>query len=151
MSIYRNGLRFECVRCSKCCRHEPGFVFLSENDVELLLRGLAMDRASFIGQFCVNVPSSEGRHLSLAERPNFDCIFWADGGCKVYEYRPMQCRSYPFWINNVVSGIEWNKLRMQCPGIDRGRLHSAQEIDEWLRKRKDEHLILYATEKEDDV
>ena len=34
--FYSDGLRFECTRCSRCCRHTPGYVFLSENDVERL-------------------------------------------------------------------------------------------------------------------
>ena len=30
--FYENGLNFECQRCSFCCGHSPGFVYLSERD-----------------------------------------------------------------------------------------------------------------------
>ncbi|HQO67077.1 MAG TPA: YkgJ family cysteine cluster protein, partial [Spirochaetales bacterium] len=32
-SFWHEGLRFECARCSACCRYEPGYVFLSADDL----------------------------------------------------------------------------------------------------------------------
>ncbi|HUX21603.1 MAG TPA: YkgJ family cysteine cluster protein, partial [Spirochaetia bacterium] len=34
--FYQDGLRFECTRCDACCRHEPGYVFLSQTDLRRL-------------------------------------------------------------------------------------------------------------------
>ncbi len=34
--FYGRGLRFECTRCSRCCRHNPGYVFLSPVDLARL-------------------------------------------------------------------------------------------------------------------
>ena len=31
--FYKNGLNFECQRCSFCCGHSPGYVYLSERDL----------------------------------------------------------------------------------------------------------------------
>ena len=41
-----------------------------------------------------------GGSLSLTEKPNHDCIFW-DDGCTVYPVRPTQCRTFPFWPENL--------------------------------------------------
>ena len=39
--FYDDGLQFECARCSYCCRHEPGYVFLSDNDLDAMVKELA--------------------------------------------------------------------------------------------------------------
>ena len=34
--FYKDGLKFECQRCSFCCGHSPGFVYLSQRDLTVL-------------------------------------------------------------------------------------------------------------------
>jgi Fe-S-cluster containining protein len=151
MSFYRSGLRFECARCSRCCRHDPGFVFLSNQDLERILEGLSIDREAFIERYCVWVPTEGGSNLSLAERPDYDCIFWREGGCRIYDFRPVQCRSFPFWPSHLSSQADWKNLRGQCTGIDKGSLHTAEEIDRWVRFRGEEPLILRKSMQEVDI
>ena len=78
--------------------------------------------------------------LSLKEKPNLDCILWESGGCSVYEARPLQCRSFPFWSSCVASSEEWEYHARQCPGMGKGPLHSREEIDRWLALRLKEGL-----------
>jgi len=76
-SFYAEGLKFYCKRCSSCCRHESGFVYLSENDLSRLAKGLKMDYTAFVETWCRWIPFTPGRErLSLKEKSNFDCIFW---------------------------------------------------------------------------
>ncbi len=79
--------------------------------------------------------------LSLREKSNYDCIFWENGGCRVYEHRPLQCRSYPFWSAIVSSRKNWEEQKLSCPGIDTGPRHAPPEIDRWLGLRLEERLI----------
>ena len=65
-----------------------------------------------------------------------DCIFWRDGGCSVYESRPLQCRSYPFWSHQLTNRETWNRVADSCPGVNMGKLHSQIEIDRWLEDRR---------------
>jgi Fe-S-cluster containining protein len=80
--------------------------------------------------------------LSLKEKDNYDCIFWRDGGCTVYDARPLQCSTYPFWEDNLRDAESWNRLEESCPGINKGQLHPREEIDRLLRMRKEEPAIL---------
>ena len=137
-TIYEGGLRFECTRCNRCCRHETGYVFMSERDIERLCRGLSLGREAFVGRYCRNVQLGPTSWLSLLETDDFDCIFWKDGGCSVYEHRPLQCRSYPFWQANLESDETWQDTATQCEGVGRGRVHSKKEIDAWLLARRAE-------------
>lgn len=139
--FYKNGLDFECQRCSYCCRHEPGYVFLSERDLSALLAETGLKRDAFIERYCTWVDIGFFKRLSLTEKPNNDCIFWSEAGCGVYHARPLQCRSYPFWVQVVESEQSWREEGKSCPGIGRGKRHSAEEINQWLEKRLDEPLI----------
>jgi Fe-S-cluster containining protein len=69
-----------------------------------------------------------------------DCIFLQAGAggkkCVIYSVRPSQCRSWPFWPDNLRSANAWNEAARKCPGINRGRLYSFEEIEEIKRLRK---------------
>jgi len=142
MPFYTDGLRFSCTRCSRCCRHEPGYVFLSESDLQLLANELKMQYNninSIIEAFCRWVPGPEGLRLSLKEKANFDCIFWQDG-CTVYRSRPLQCRTFPFWDTTVRSRDAWENL--PCPGINKGELHSLEYIEDCLERHKAQPVMV---------
>jgi len=138
-TFYDGGLRFSCSRCSDCCRHEPGFVFLSDTDIRLLAEEVKIQYNTFVETYCRWVPApGGGEQLSLKEKPNFDCIFWQNG-CTVYKNRPLQCRTFPFWKSNLYSQQAWESL--SCPGINRGELHSPAKIETCLAQRREEPVI----------
>ncbi|MGA2614974.1 MAG: YkgJ family cysteine cluster protein [Spirochaetia bacterium] len=139
--FYNTGLRFACTRCSKCCRLTPGYVFLSEADIAPLVAALGVERQAFFHRYCRRVRFGPVLRLSLREKPNVDCILWENGGCSVYEARPLQCRSFPFWSSCLSSPEEWQHHARQCPGIGTGPLHSRQEIEKWLAQRMKEPFI----------
>lgn len=129
---YSAGLRFSCRRCGACCRYEPGFVFLSKNDLSRLSSAFSIKDGDFIQKYCRIVTIGGKQRLSLIEKRNYDCIFWENGGCGVYEARPFQCRSYPFWTNILESREHWESQKESCPGMGEGKLHTREEIDHWV-------------------
>ena len=141
--FYAQGLRFSCKRCSGCCRYEAGFVFLSEKDVSQLAAALKMGSDKFIEAYCRWIPSVNGMvQLSLREKSNFDCVFWApDQGCIVYGTRPLQCRAFPFWHSILSSRDSWNSSARGCPGMGRGDLHTRNSIETWLAMRQEEPVV----------
>ena len=155
-SFHAAGLRFSCKRCSSCCRHESGFVFLSENDLSRLANEFKMDYTDFIAAWCRWVPFERGsERLSLKEKSSFDCIFWnsseraaapSEGatrreGCTVYHARPLQCRAFPFWDSIMCSPEAWETAGRYCPGIRSGDLHGEDEINGFLRLMEEETII----------
>jgi Fe-S-cluster containining protein len=139
--FYAEGLRFSCTRCSACCCHDPGYVFLSERDVATLVRALGMRYNDFVETYCrwISLPWTR-EQLSLKEKSNYDCIFWKQG-CSVYEQRPQQCRSFPFWQSVVISAEAWERAAASCPGMGKGALHTSMEIASWLEKEDAEIVI----------
>ncbi|WP_043923414.1 YkgJ family cysteine cluster protein [Leadbettera azotonutricia] len=143
--FYAKGLKFSCTKCSDCCRHEPGFVFLTENDFNVLSKALLMGYTQFMETCCRWVPSPDGtERLSLRERSNLDCVLWREG-CLVYEARPLQCRSFPFWPSVLRSKTAWKATAMGCPGMGHGELHSADIIEGWLEQQHKENVIIRKT------
>ena len=143
--FHAQGLRFSCNRCSACCCHESGFVFLSMNDASRLGAALDMNYAAFIEAFCRWVPSENGaERLSLKEKANYDCIFWSQekGGCSVYEARPLQCRAFPFWASVLNSKESWESTAAGCPGMGQGAFFSFDSIEKWLTLRQNEPIIV---------
>mgnify|MGYP006266788007 CR=1 FL=1 len=126
--FWDSGLRFICTQCSRCCRHDSGYVFLSREDLTRLAGHLDLTASEVVERFCRWVPFGPDAHLSLTEQRNRDCVFWADGGCSVYQGRPLQCRSYPFWQTIVDEEAHWSEERSECPGIGIGPPRPAAEI-----------------------
>ena len=69
------------------------------------------------------------RGVSLVEKPNHDCVFFERGrGCTVYDERPRQCRTWPFWRGVLRDRETWQRTAEGCPGMDRGPVHAAAAI-----------------------
>jgi len=150
--FYASGLFFGCERCSSCCRGDSGFVFLSKRDLGKLLSRLGLDFKSFFRDYCILVDSGTGMALSLREnvregnkgKKEYDCVFWTNDGCAVYEDRPVQCSTYPFWASIMDSATAWKGESRFCPGIGRGELRSREYIEERLYERRAVGTISFA-------
>ena len=55
-------------------------------------------------------------------------IFLRDKRCSVYKSRPVQCRTWPFWPENMNSKIWNNEISKNCPGIGKGKIIKKREI-----------------------
>ena len=61
----------------------------------------------------------EGGWRRLTSSANGCTFLTREGGCGVYEDRPTQCRTYPFWQLPLASPATWNAEREVCEGIGR--------------------------------
>lgn len=128
--FYEAGLKFECRRCSDCCRISPGYVYLSKKDLTSLRDWFKIGEDEFIGKYCRWVQYYGTREaLCLREKGNYDCVLW-ENGCTAYGARPVQCSTYPFWPWILKSRETWDAEAKDCKGMNSGALHSVQEIEE---------------------
>lgn len=72
-----------------------------------------------------------GKRYSLTERPtSYACTLLEGQRCSVYEARPQQCRSFPFWTEHLESPEGWAEAAKRCEGIDEeAPLIPQEEID----------------------
>jgi Fe-S-cluster containining protein len=130
--FYQDGIRFECQGSGGCCRARGlyGYLYLTLEDRRRLAAHLSLSTRVFTEQYCER---PEGRwHLRHPER---DCRFLQGGRCAVYEARPAQCRTWPFWPQNMNPRVWYREVVPTCPGVGRGRLYSAEEIEALLAAR----------------
>lgn len=131
----RSGLRFECLPdCGACCTNHGDYahVYLDGDDVERLAAHLGVSVAGFRARWVAR-DEEDGRERLRDE--SADCTFLDGTRCSVYPARPVQCRTFPFWAGNLASPRTWVKLCEFCPGIDRGPVHTAEEIRGHLAAR----------------
>ena len=126
---YREGLRFECTRCGACCTGDPGYVWVTEAE----LHGLAAAKGMTPGEFRERHLREVGASLTVRERPNGDCEMLEGKECSVYDVRPAQCRGFPFWAEYLLSRKGWTEAARACPGVNRGKVHTREEIEDILR------------------
>ncbi len=122
---YQDGLAFTCTRCGKCCTGEPGFVWVTDDELAAI--------AEFLGEpveqvRALHTRKSRGRR-TLREKADGDCVFYdRKKGCTIYPVRPPQCRTWPFWESNVETPEAWERTKAVCPGSGRGELIPVEEI-----------------------
>jgi Fe-S-cluster containining protein len=124
---YHEGLRFQCTGCGDCCTGGPGYVWVNQAEIDALAIRLGLSVAEFERRFVREI----GVRRSLKERRNYDCVF-LDGEtrkCTVYEDRPRQCRTWPFWNSTLRTPETWEHTCEVCPGSGKGRLYSIGEIE----------------------
>lgn len=124
---YADGLAFSCTGCGHCCRVE-GHVWVQTDEIEALAANLAIGPDVFGRRFLRRV----GNRLSLIDKASGDCIFW-ENGCTVYQARPRQCRTFPFWDKHLESPQTWSSAARECEGIGEGRLYDLREIAQLRR------------------
>ncbi len=124
---YKNGIRFECTGCGDCCRCKPGeegYVYLSADDISAISAFLKISEEDFKNQYTVR----KGQNIVIKDFTK-DCLFLKDGKCTIYEVRPPQCRTWPFWEICLTPRAWREKVEGACKGIGRGKLYSKEEID----------------------
>ena len=115
MNWYKNGLKFKCTGCGGCCTGEPGYVWLTPEEVDEIAAHLGISKDQFIQTYTRSI---FGR-LSLREdRISFDCIFLKEKQCQIYTARPSQCRTFPWWKENIASPESWKEVAKRCEGVD---------------------------------
>ncbi len=122
------GIRFECQGSGNCCvsRGNYGFVYLSKKDIKKLSDGFKITEQNFIKNYCQKTDGFI--HLKELKKNNGNCIFLKDNKCTVYKSRPIQCRTWPFWHENMNTKTWNNEIAKNCPGVGKGKVKTKKEI-----------------------
>lgn len=107
----------ECSKCQgNCCIGASGYIWINKQEIYNLSEHLNMPYEDFGMKYLKKV----GYKYSLCEKQvsedNYACIFFdlEKKQCSVYEARPSQCRTFPFWEqfkNNEQEVYE------ECPAV----------------------------------
>lgn len=115
---YKDGLRFKCTECGKCCTGTSGFVWVNQEEMQNMANVLNISLELFKKRY---VRQRDNRYALIEKKiPNgeYDCIFLKDKKCQVYQARPIQCRTYPWWQENLNTEQSWKLAAEECEGIN---------------------------------
>ncbi len=108
-----------CSTCKgRCCTGESGYIYVSKNEIENISKLLDLEIRDFVSKYLFK----KGYKYSLKEikhEDSHECIFYDRelNGCKIYDARPSQCITFPFWDYYKTRVDE---LQDECPGIVMG-------------------------------
>jgi Fe-S-cluster containining protein len=135
---YADGLRFACTHCGGCCTGPTGYVWCSDEEAGALAGALKIDVAEFLSRY-TRVLHGRRSLTEVHGEFGYDCVLLRRSGseqtrCAAYDVRPTQCRTWPFWPENLASPEQWRHAGARCPGVaagmeGRGRLYVLPRID----------------------
>ncbi|TKX29947.1 YkgJ family cysteine cluster protein [Campylobacter aviculae] len=105
-----------CQNCGgKCCIGDSGNIFASKEELKNLREYLGLDEKDFASKYLKKV----GFKMSFQEvkfEDGYACIFFdpIKRNCSIYDYRPMQCRTFPFW---EYFKTHQEEVKKECIGI----------------------------------
>ena len=143
--FYKNGIQFQCQGSSNCCvsRGSYGYVYLSEKDINRLSKFMKLSTGNFIKLYC---DMTDGYNHLKEINKNGECQFLINKKCTVYKARPNQCRTWPFWKENM-NAKKWNnEIKKFCPGVGKGKTYDVKTIDKFINEdQKNDKNVLKKT------
>jgi len=105
-----------CEECQgKCCTGESGYIYVNKTEIETIAKLLNLN----VNDFAVKYLYKKGYKYSIKENKfedSYECVFYdrQTNGCTIYEARPTQCKTFPFW-DYYKQRVD--ELKEECPGI----------------------------------
>lgn len=145
---------FSCARCGWCCKenfsiritHEisrpSNAISIFPGDIRCIIKGTGM-KWEEIAQPDTYSCLWDGEKIRaigwiLKRNDSYECVFYRDGSCTVYEWRPMICRCYPFFIGERCVDI------MHCKGLGNKMTNeNAGEMGRMLKRYEIKKLQSY--------
>jgi uncharacterized protein len=143
---YAEGLAFTCTQCGNCCTGGPGYVWLTREEIVRLASYLQISPEEAVERYCRKLQGKFSLNERRTGQGTFDCIFLQEEKirvvehgqeitrtrrtCQIYPVRPLQCRTWPFWPENLSSRRAWNQSAKRCPGMNTGQHYTLQQIQD---------------------
>jgi Fe-S-cluster containining protein len=133
VEIGKVNFRFECQPgCTNCCT-QSGHVYLTPEDVTRISSHLGLDPATFEKRYVYRTRN----RVRLTIPRVHSCHFLTATGCSIHEVKPLQCRAFPFWPENVAGRSAWKAVSRYCPGIGVGPLVQIRTVRETAQAYRD--------------
>ncbi|KAJ0409080.1 hypothetical protein P43SY_002214 [Pythium insidiosum] len=111
--------QFRCTQCGKCCTGKGGRVRVNGREREEISALLGVSTHELTTRFLTRdeQSSADGHWLIRQTDDDSQCVFLRGKQCSIYQARPTQCRTFPWWPQNVISEYDWLLTARHCEGI----------------------------------
>lgn len=120
--IKKDGFSFafkpsSCDSCAgNCCIGESGYIWINPKERENLAKHLDLSVEDLASKYLRKVGYKYSIKEKQLEENNYACMFFDldKKQCSVYEARPIQCKTFPFW-DYFKTNIQ--EVKNECPAI----------------------------------
>ena len=106
-----------CASCGgACCIGESGYIWISYPEIEAVAEYLNLSIEEFAKGYLTRAKSRYSLREVKTENLGYACIFFdvEKRLCTIYDVRPKQCRTFPFWEQFK---CDTKELVKECPGV----------------------------------
>ena len=106
-----------CASCGgACCIGESGYIWVDREEIESISKYLDLSVEDFSFKYLKRVKNRYSLKEYFKEELGYACIFFDPNKrlCTIYEARPKQCRTFPFWEQFKQ---DTEDLIKECPGV----------------------------------
>lgn len=113
---YPKAVAFKCNHCGVCCgdtEHKTRCILLTAKDARRIAQYTRQPIRKFAHPVGGKAPYMYEMQKNAATKK---CIFHQNSQCKIYLYRPLICRFYPFQLTEE-HGKYTFKITSECPAV----------------------------------
>lgn len=127
---FDKAISFACTSCGKCCKSYNNQIKVYLNTIETIQISdhIGADIDEFQKKYIdIHYDQHQNELISLKSNENkTNCIFLKQNQCSIYEVRPTQCRTYPYWPQHMLGKNTWLKeASSTCEGMSTIDNHNA--------------------------
>ncbi len=110
---YPSGYDFKCQMCGTCCHYgNDEYIKITAKEKSRILRHLGISAKSLLQHYAKIVNGD-----IFLRRKQYKCVFLIDNGCLIQSIKPSQCKTWPFWKENVFKNRFKGSILRKCKGI----------------------------------
>lgn len=106
-----------CAACGgACCIGESGYIWISMPEITAVADYLKLSLEEFAENYLIRAKSRYSLREVKTKELGYACIFFDQEKrlCSIYDVRPKQCRTFPFWAQFK---DDISQLQKECPGV----------------------------------
>ncbi len=106
-----------CASCGgACCIGESGYIWVTYQEIQAIAEHLGLSIEEFSQRYLRRAKSRYSLNEYKVEGLGYACVFFDTQKriCSIYDVRPKQCRTFPFWEQFKNSTED---LVQECPGV----------------------------------
>jgi len=106
-----------CSSCGgACCIGESGYIWVTLEEIENISKELNLSIEEFANKYLLKAKNRYSLKEYYDNELGYACIFFdkKTRRCTIYNARPTQCRTFPFW-KDFKDNI--SELLKECPGV----------------------------------
>lgn len=115
---YKDGLKFKCTECGKCCTGPSGYIWIAEEEAQAIAQHLNISEKKFNIKYTRRRDNRKALVEQKTKEGEYQCIFLKGKRCEIYPVRPQQCRTFPWWPENLRTEESWKAAATTCEGIN---------------------------------